>query len=117
MDVPGGGVGCCTFDPLFPVGCGLAAAALATEESESLCLLMLELRDLMVCGRERERERERERVHVNKLLAVYLLLKVFPFLQVKHSSPTYSATAKKKKIIIILHTVHIKLKDYICTFS
>lgn len=53
MDVPGGGVGCCTFDPLFPVGCGLAAAALATEESESLCLLMLELRDLMVCGRER----------------------------------------------------------------
>ena len=58
VDVPGGGVGCCTFDPLFPVGCGLAAAALATEESESLCLLMLELRDLMVCGRERERERE-----------------------------------------------------------
>ena len=52
MDVPGGGVGCCTFNPLFPVGCGLAAAALATEESESLCLLMLELRDLMVCGRE-----------------------------------------------------------------
>ena len=38
-----------------------------------------------------------------------LLPKVFPFLQVKRSSPTYSATAKKiiKIKIKILQMVHI----------